>query len=116
MEKARMMTQRVMWFGVALITLLLVHGGYLTVKHGMHTGLVAALIAGAIGWAVAIFGARRPDLAWWSGGMLMAGLLVPSSLGLTPFVLILVTVITAGLTFYLIVRDERRGTGRDSSR
>lgn len=103
-----MKSQRVMWFGVALTALMLVHGVILTVRHGTPTGLVAALIAGTIGWVVAIYGAKSPDLAWWSAGMLMAGLLLPSNLGLTPFVLILITVITASLVFFLIARDERR--------
>lgn len=102
------MTARVMWFGVGLATLMLAHGIYLSFSHGMPTGLVAALIAGTIGYAVAIYGARRPDLAWWCGGMLMSGLLLPSSFGLTPFVLVLITILTACLVFFLIARQHNR--------
>lgn len=96
---------RLSWAGAVLAALYFLSGVIATIIAGAEPLLVIACIFSAVGVWAAVRGARKPDLAWWAGGVLLTGFITPTVWGLIPMLTALLLVLTGAV---LVWQEHRK--------
>ena len=98
---------RLFWAGAVIAALFFTSGIVVSIIAGFEPILLFACLFSAVGVWAALRGARRADIAWWAGGILLTGFITPTVWGLVPMITALLLVLTGSL---LAWQEHRRGS------
>ena len=85
---------RLYWAGAVAAALYFASGIVVSTIAGFEPILILTCLLSAVGVGAALRGARHMDLAWWAGGVLLVGVMTPTTWGLIPMIVAAIIVLS----------------------